>query len=241
MVTGAPMAMTTASATAPMTTRQEPRSPMRTDAVLTLAQWLSPAYPVGAFAYSHGLEAAVDAGWVRGAAALEDWLGAVLETGAGHNDALFIAAAFHADGPDAVGEIDATARAFAASKERLIETDQQGRAFQAVTCDIWGGDPTPLTYPVALGAAADRAGLPFGLTQAMYLQAFLSNLVAAGQRLLPVGQAEGQAILHKLTARIPAVAEATAAGDLDALSATAFLTDIAAMQHETQRTRIFRT
>jgi urease accessory protein len=214
---------------------------MRTDAVLTLAQWLSPAYPVGAFAYGHGLEAAVAAGWVADGAALEEWLGEVLATGAGYNDAVFLAAAFRGDGPDAVAEIDAMARAFAASKERLAETDQQGRAFQAVTCEIWGGDPAPLTYPVALGAAAARAGLPLDLTQGMYLQAFLSNLVAAGQRLLPVGQAEGQAILHRLTKAIPAVVDATRSGDLDALSATAFLTDIAAMHHETQRTRIFRT
>ena len=75
----------------------------------------------------------------------------------------------------------------------------------------------------------------------MYLQAFLSNLVAAGQRLLPVGQTAAQAILSRLTDRIPAVAGATASGDLDALSATAFLTDIAAMHHETLPSRIFRT
>ncbi|MCB1328459.1 MAG: urease accessory protein UreF [Maritimibacter sp.] len=214
---------------------------MRTDAVLTLAQWLSPAYPVGAFAYSHGLEAAVAAGWVTDGADLEAWLTEVLTTGAGHNDALILAAAYHAATPDRLAEIDATARAFAASKERLTETDQQGAAFTSTTHAIWGGDPAPLTYPVALGAAAARAGLPLDLAQEMYLQAFLSNLVAAGQRLLPVGQTEGQAILARLSAQLPATAAATRAGDLDALSATAFLTDIAAMRHETQATRIFRT
>ena len=214
---------------------------MRTDAVLTLAQWLSPAYPVGAFAYSHGLEAAVAVGWVLDGADLEDWLTEVLETGAGHNDALLLAAAYRAETPDALAEVDATARAFAASKERLAETDQQGAAFTATTHVIRGGDPTPRPYPVAVGAAAARAGLPLDLTQEMYLQAFLSNLVAAGQRLLPVGQTAGQAILNRLTARIPAVAAATRSGDLETLSATAFLTDIAAMRHETQATRIFRT
>ena len=214
---------------------------MRTEAVLTLAQWLSPAYPVGAFAYSHGLEAAVAAGWVTDGADLEDWLGEVLDHGAGRNDALFLAAAYHAGGPEQIAEIDATARAFAAAKERLLETDQQGRAFVAVTQGIWGGDPAPRAYPVALGAAAAREGLPLDLTLAMYLQAFASNLVAAGQRLLPVGQAEGQAILARLTARLPALAATTRDGDLDALSATAFLTDIAAMHHETLPTRIFRT
>ncbi|MEZ5768554.1 MAG: urease accessory UreF family protein [Paracoccaceae bacterium] len=214
---------------------------MRTDAVLTLAQWLSPAYPVGAFAYSHGLEAAVAVGWVLDGADLEDWLTEVLETGAGHNDALLLAAAYRAETPDALAEVDATARAFAASKERLAETDQQGAAFTSTTHAIRGGDPTPRTYPVAVGAAAARADLPLDLTQEMYLQAFLSNLVAAGQRLLPVGQTAGQAILHRLTARIPAVAAATRSGDLEMHSATAFLPDIAAMRHDTQATRIFRT
>ncbi len=214
---------------------------MRTDAVLTLAQWLSPAYPVGAFAYSHGLEAAVATGWVQDGAALEAWLAEVLGFGAGHNDALLIAAAWRAEGKDAVAEVDAVARAFAGSKERLRETDQQGRAFAAVTVAIWGGDPAGVVYPVALGAAASRASLPLELTQLMYLQAFLSNLVAAGQRLLPVGQTEGQAVLRRLTARIPAVAAETESGNLDRLSATAFLTDIAAMHHETLPTRMFRT
>ena len=218
-----------------------PTVTMRTDAVLTLAQWLSPAYPVGAFAYSTGLEAAVASGWVTDGSGLEDWLAEGREYGAGRNDALLLAAAYRAETPEALAEIDATARAFAASKERLTETEAQGRAFVAVTQGIWGGDDAPLTYPVALGAAAAREGLPLALTQSMYLQAFLSNLVAAGQRLLPVGQAEGQAILARLTRRLAAVAEATQHGDLDTLSATAYLTDIAAMRHETQTTRIFRT
>lgn len=214
---------------------------MRTDAILTLAQWLSPAYPVGAFAYSHGLEAAVAAGWVHDSPSLETWLVEVLEHGGGHNDALFIAAAHRARTSEEVREIDAIARAFAASKERLVETAQQGQAFGAVTRAIRGGDPVALAYPVALGAAAARAGLPLELTQVMYLQAFLSNLVAAAQRLLPLGQTEGQAILARLAARLAPVAGDTGSGDLDRLSATAFLTDIAAMRHETQTTRIFRT
>jgi len=214
---------------------------MRTDDVLTLAQWLSPAYPVGSFAYSHGLEAAVASGWVSDGASLEAWLAEALETGAGTNAALWIAAAWRAEGEDAVSEVDATARAFAASKERLVETDQQGRAFAAVTAAVWGGAFAGLTYPVALGVAASRAELPLDLTQQMYLHAFLSNLVAAGQRLLPVGQAEAQAMLFRLTQRVPAVAAVAQPGSLDSLSATAFLTDIAAMHHEILPTRIFRT
>lgn len=209
--------------------------------ILTLSQWLSPAYPVGAFAYSHGLEAAADQGWLRDGADLEAWLQEVLEHGAGRSDALFLAAAWHANAAADLAAIDATACAFAASEERLLETRQQGRSFGLVTEAIWGAQLAGLTYPVALGAAAAAEGLPLELTQVMYLQGFLSNLVAAGQRLLPVGQTEGQQILQRLSCRLPAIADQTRDGDLSQLSATAFLADIAAMKHETQRSRIFRT
>lgn len=227
MATDAPMA----TATSTVTNAQ----------ILTLSQWLTPSYPVGAFAYSHGLEAAADQGWVTHGPSLEDWLGEVLELGAGRSDALFLAAAWHAQSAQELEEVDASARAFAASKERLFETSQQGQSFGLVTETIWGGALTGLTYPVALGAAAANQNLPLDLTQVMYLQAFLSNLIAAGQRLLPVGQTEGQQILQRLSARLPKIAAETASGDLTRLSATAFLADIAAMKHETQRSRIFRT
>jgi urease accessory protein len=209
--------------------------------ILTLTQWLSPAYPIGAFTYSHGLEAATDQGWVTDADSLEAWLEDVLEHGAGRSDALLIAAAYLAESPTELQDIDGTARAFAASKERLFEGDQQGASFARVTNTIWGGDLTGLTYAVALGAASRRADLPLSLTQTLYLQAFLSNLVAAGQRLAPIGQTAGQQIIQRQSARLSAIVDATSHGDLTQLSSTAFLGDIASMKHETQYSRIFRT
>ena len=209
--------------------------------ILVLSQWLSAAYPVGAFAYSHGLEAAADQGWVTNGTDLENWLQEVLTLGAGQSDALFLAAAWRAETAQTLAQLDASARAFAASKERLFETSQQGQSFGLVTETIWGGALTGLTYPVALGGAAAAQNLPLDLTQMMYLQAFLSNLIAAGQRLLPVGQTEGQQILQRLSTRLPSIAAETGSGDLTQLSATAFLADIAAMKHETQHSRIFRT
>ncbi|WP_317626043.1 urease accessory protein UreF [Rhodalgimonas zhirmunskyi] len=216
---------------------------MRTeiDATLVLMQWLSPAYPVGAFAYSHGLEAAVEAGWVSDARGLEDWLSDVLLHGTGRNDALLIAAAYRAETRLEVDEIDTTARAFAPSKERLTEADRIGAAFGDTTGAIWATDLAGLVYPVALGRAARLEGLPQALTATLHLQAFTSNLIAAGQRLLPVGQTEGQAMLRRLSALCPQIAADTDAGDLSELASTAFLTDIASMRHETQYSRIFRT
>ncbi len=216
--------------------------PMPTDAdILTLAQWFSPAYPVGAFTYSHGLEAAVDLGQVGDGQGLRDWLADVLQHGGGFNDALFLAAAYRAENADALGEINATALAFAASKERAVETQRQGRAFGLVTGEIWQGAGGDLVYPVAVGRAAVLQGLPQDLTAKMYLQAFMSNLVAAAQRLFALGQTEGQKIIRDLAPLCQQVAGDTRSGELSQLSATAFRSDIAAMKHETQYARIFYT
>lgn len=207
-------------------------------AILTLAQWLSPAYPVGAFAYSHGLEWSVEAGEVGDAAGLQDWIAAVLEHGGGWNDALFLASAFHARDPDAVDDM---ARAFAASAERRRETELMGAAFARASTEIWGTPMPPLCYPVALGVAARQAGLPLRLTLQMYLQAMAGNLVAAGIRLVPLGQSEGQGVLRALLPLCLSLGARAEGADLDDLSSTAFLTDIASMHHETQYSRIFRT
>lgn len=219
------------------------RIPMPTDsgAVLTLAQWFSPAFPVGAFSYSHGLEWAVEAGDVRDGDSLQNWVETVLRHGSGRTDALFLAAAHNAEDAVAVLDVDAACRAFAPAKERLRETTLQGEAFCRTLSEVWGLDLTNLTYPVAAGRAARLCGLPRQLTAQVYLQAFAANLVAAGQRLAPIGQTEGQAITRALASLCTRIAEETAAGDLTQLSGTAFLADIAAMKHETQYSRIFRT
>lgn len=211
---------------------------MRTEHVLTLTQWLSPAYPVGAFAYSHGLEWAVESQQVTNRDSLKDWLETALGFGAGQADALFLAAAYRADNPH---ETDMTARAFSASAERLKETVLQGEAFARATTEIWQTALPSLTYPVAVGRAARLQRLPLDLTLSMYLQAFVSNLTAAGMRLIPLGQTEGQSLVRALTPLCIEVAQTAEAGSLDDLSSTAFIGDIASMKHETQYSRIFRT
>lgn len=206
--------------------------------ILTLTQWLSPAYPVGAFAYSHGLEAAIGAGWIKSGADLRDWLGDILTDGSGRNDCILLKAA-HA-GQVSLDEINATGLAFAASVERRREAMLQGVAFVKTTTAIWDADEADLIYPVAIGAAASRLHIDPTLACAIFLQAMMSNLIAAAQRLMPLGQTEGQAILMVLTPTCQEVAQDASASLAD-LSSSTFLSDIASMQHETQSTRIFRT
>lgn len=209
--------------------------------LLTLAQWLSPAYPVGAFAYSHGLERLVHSGAVHDAASLRDWLRDVLEHGAGWSDALFLIAAWQAESRAAVTDIDDMARAFAGPAERRCETTQQGAAFCSVTAAVWDVALNDLTYPVAIGCAARHARLPLEPTVRMYLHAFISNLASAAQRLMPMGQTAAQGVIRDMAQLCTHQARSALDADPSDLSGIAFLSEIAAMQHETQQPRIFRT
>jgi urease accessory protein len=139
--------------------------------ILTLTQWFSPAYPVGAFAYSHGLETAIADGRIAGPGDLQDWLTDILQHGAGRADALFLAAAYEAKDTETLSEIDALNRAFQPSAERLMETDLQGAAFAEATNAVWGTALPRLTYPVAVGRAARLLDLPPDRTAQLYLHA----------------------------------------------------------------------
>jgi len=224
----------------PMRMRTGPR-PMPTDPrLLILTQWLSPAYPTGAFAWSHGLETAIAAGWVGDAPSLEGWLADLLRDGSGRSEAVFIALAYRADRDD-LHPLDDTARAYAPSAERLREAERQGAAFANVTRAVWALDLPDLIMPVALGRAARLMTLPQTAVAALYLQGFTSNLVSAAQRLMPLGQTEAQAVLARLTPLCVRVAAKTAKATEADLFSNCFVSDIAAMRHETQQSRIFQS
>jgi urease accessory protein len=224
-----------------MTMTMTIRMIMPTDPVLILSQWFSPAYPLGSFAYSHGLETAIQDRCITSAAQLEAWLGDVLEHGSGRADAVLLHAAHGCENGDEVLSVNAQARAYAASAERLMESSQQGDAFARTTRDIWGLDMPDLMHPVAVGYAAGRLVLPAELTATLYLQAFAANLVSCAVRLVPLGQTEGQAVLQRLTRLCPEISAQAARDGLDGLMGAAFASDIAAMRHETLTHRIFRT
>ena len=185
---------------------------MTLPALQVLAAWFSPAYPVGAYSYSHGLEWAVEAGWVRDGDGLAAWVADLLELGAGRSDAILLARAIEAEDPAPLAEL---AAALAPSAERLLETTAQGAAFAKVTSAAWPVTVPAMPYPVAVGHAARLLGLPARETVTLYLQAFAANLVSAGVRLVPVGQTEGQRITAALLPRTAAVAEAALAAPLD--------------------------
>lgn len=208
-------------------------------ALLTLVQWLSPAFPTGAFAYSHGLERMIAAGDVTDAAGFEVWLRNILTHGAGWQDAVLLTLAL---APDADHEaLDALARALAPAAERLQEGAEQGAAFARMVAGLTGRPLPARMLPVAVGEAAAPLALPPAEVAQLYLQNFAGNLATIATRHVPLGQTEGQAVLARLLPTIEALGPKAATASLDDLGGCALAADLAAFQHETQDVRIFRT
>lgn len=223
------------------TMREEGAEPV----LLRLMTWLSPAFPVGAFAYSHGLERAVHDGLIHDRATLTAWLEALVQSGSAWNDAVLLAESWRSasyPGWTATAELS---EAMAGSRERRMETILQGAAFVAAA-SAW---PHPLpdeadgdiSYPVAVGLAARVHGMPLQATLAAYLHAFVSSLTQAAMRLVPLGQSDGVAVIAALEPSLLAVANRASRSTPDDLGSSTFMGEIMAMKHETQYSRVFRS
>jgi urease accessory protein len=222
-------------------------------ALYRLMAWLSPSFPVGAFSYSSGIEWAVEAGDIRDAATLTDWLALMMSDGAGFCDAvLFVQTHRAICGNDAAAlrSVAELAAAFSPSKERHLETTAQGRAFvmavrAAWPCDAldsldaaWGG---LIAYPVAVGTACAGHSVALDTALPAFLQAVAANWISAGVRLIPLGQTDGQRVLVALEDVIAATAARAVNASLDDIGGAALRADIGSMRHETQYTRLFRS
>jgi urease accessory protein len=223
------------------------------EALYRLMIWLSPAYPVGAFAYSSGIEWAVEAGDISNAETLRAWLDSMLTSGAGINDGILFAHMHRAmsSGDDASAvEIAELATAFVPSRERYEETTKLGRAFVDVTQAAWPCRAlnklqeiwtSAITYPVAVGTACAGHAVPLAPALHAFLTAVIANWISAGVRLIPLGHTDSQRLLHMLEPVIAATALRAAAATLDDLGSATFRADLAGIRHETQYTRLFRS
>lgn len=220
--------------------RTATRTAMTTDPIarLMLMQWLSPAFPTGAFAYSHGLEQVIADGDVHDARSLARWLMDVLTLGTGWQDAVLLCQGLR--GTD-IDEIDATARALAPCAERLTETLDQGAALARTVAALTGRDLPPRSLPATLAQAAAPLALPPSEVAAQFLLAFAGNLVTIAVRHVPLGQTEGQRVLFELMPRIADLAARAADAGPDDLGSATLGADLAAMRHETRDVRLFRT
>jgi len=215
-------------------------------ALLRLMTWLSPAFPVGSFSYSHGLERAVHDGLIASRDDLAVWLETLLERGSGWNDAVLLAESWrrtHSGGD--LGELAELAAALAGSAERHREAVMQGAAFLKAAA-AWPNPalarlPADCPYCVAVGVAAADGGVALTDALAAFLQAFAANLIQAAIRLGVTGQTGAIALLAALEPRLLSLAMWAAHSTLDDLGGCAVLSDVMAMRHEVQETRLFRS
>jgi len=214
---------------------------MTTEAqLLRLLTWLSPAFPVGAFGYSHGLETAIREGAVTDAGALSAWIAGLVEYGSGWTDAVLFKAAHEAADKAALFDVAELAEALAPSLERRRESLGQGAAF-LIAARAWGPQPLggAVAYPVAVGAVCGAAHIGLEAALTAWLHAFAANLVSVAVRAIPMGQTDGVAVVAELEPIILGAAARAAMSSLDDLGSAAILSDIAAMRHETLDVRLF--
>ena len=225
-------------------------------ALLRLQSWLSPAFPSGAYSYSHAVEWAVEAGYIGDYKTLIDWLQADLCYGSGRNEAIFFIEAWRSAAHDDQAkllEIAALAGAFRGTSEFALETSQQGMGSLSTLRRVWPDDllnrlsqvlseqHVPPSLAVVHGVASARQGVPANLALAAFLQSYVANLVTAGVRLIPLGQTDGQRAISALEQAVLAATEEALGATIDDLGSAAFMVDLASMRHETQYTRLFRS
>ena len=226
---------------------------MNSAALYRLLTWCSPAFPVGAYSYSHGLEYAVEEGLVKDRDDLTGWIGTLLSHGNGIVDgALFCAAWRAASVADITGlkHVTEFAYAFRSTQEIALESTAQGEAFAMMVQTAWNvpllakladGCRVRIVYPVAVGVACGAVGIPLESSLQSYLHAFAANLVSAGIRLIPLGQADGQSAMVALESFVMTSAQIAMETPLDELGTATPMIDWASMRHETQYTRLFRS
>ena len=215
-------------------------------ALLRLMAWLSPAFPVGGFSYSHGLERAMHDGLIGNRRDLAEWLETLVEMGSGWNDAVLFAESWRRarDGGD-LNEVATLAEALAGSQERHRETMLQGAAF-LTAASAWPSPvlarlPPDCPYCVAVGAVAGGNGIGLPDALSAFLQAFFSNLLQAAIRLGIIGQVDATMLLAGFEPLALSTAARVATSSLDDLGGSAFMSDVMAMRHETQYSRLFRS
>lgn len=219
-------------------------------ALVRLLQLASPALPVGAYSYSQGLEAAVEAGVVTSAASAERWIGEVLSLSVSTFEAPVLSRLMEAF---AAKDLAAAARwndEFLASRESAelrAETVQMGYSLRRLAQDLEPGAAAALealddaSFPAAFAAVASAWSIPRADAIAAYLWAWAENQVMAAVKAVPLGQTDGQRLLLALGDRLPRhVESALAAGD-DELANFAPGLALLSSRHETQYSRLFRS
>jgi urease accessory protein len=225
-------------------------------ALLRLQSWLSPAFPMGSYSYSHGLEWAVDAGQICDRKSLVDWLEADLRYGSGRSEAIFFSEAWRCaidENRLKLSEIAELAAAVRGTSELALESSHQGAACLATLRQVWPDlvldwlseilreHHVQPALAIVLGVALAREGIQVSLALPAFLQSYIANLVTAGLRLIPLGQTDGQFAIAELEGAVQAASTQAENCTIADLGSAAFMVDLASTAHETQYTRLFRS
>ncbi|MGB3336224.1 MAG: urease accessory UreF family protein [Devosia sp.] len=216
------------------------------DGLQKLLTWLSPAFPVGAFAWSAGLESVIVAGTVHDRASTQAWIEGVLAHGSLRTDAILFAHAHRASGDAlALRDLADLCLALTPARERHDETTTTGAAFasavRAWPTPVLANLPSPCPYPIAVGAIAAGHAIALDAALLAWLTAGIHSQVSVAVRLVPIGQSDGLAIMAALEPAIASAAALCQHAALDDIGSVAYAADIAQMSHETLTTRIFRS
>jgi urease accessory protein len=225
-------------------------------ALLRLQSWLSPSFPTGSYSYSHGLERAVELGYVHNLVSLLEWLDADLRYGSVRNEAIFFSAAWNSARScerKKLLEVAELAAAYRGTAEFALESAQQAAASLRVLHRVWPDSlldwlsealserDIPPALAVVMGARSARQGIPVRFALPAFLQSYVMNLVTAAIRLIPLGQTAGQLAIAELEPTVLTASAEAEASTLEDLGSAAFVLDLVSMAHETQYTRLFRS
>jgi urease accessory protein len=214
---------------------------------LKLLQLASPSLPVGAYSYSQGLEAAVEARIVTDAASAQRWIGDVLELSVAAMEGpvlLRLIDAWRASDLESVQRWNEEFIASRETSELRAETLQMGYSMSRLLKDLDAALPADfveLSYPGAFAFAIAHWKVDPQEALSAYLFSWIENQVLAALKSMPLGQTEGQRMLLALADQVPAAVDrALALGDDDLTNFAPGLAILSA-RHETQYSRIFRS
>ncbi|MGL3607244.1 urease accessory protein UreF [Rhizobium sp. G187] len=215
-------------------------------ALLRLLAWLSPAFPIGAFSYSAGLESAVVEGHIADGNGLSAWMRLLLRDGGLRNDAILLIEAHRRQ--SAGGELTdllEMASALAGSMERYQESTRLGEAF-VKAASAWPHPVLqrlngPVAYSVVVGAIAAAHGVDAGDTVSAFLHAQVQQAISVGIRLGLIGQTAGLELLAGLEGEVLDIALEMQSLGLDDLGSASIIAETLSMRHEAQYSRLFQS
>ena len=206
------------------------------DPLQILQIWFSSSFPVGSYAYSHGLEAIIDNKLIKSKNDVEEFLNALLFNGTLRNEYIFIKSIYEGK------EINDLMLSSASSKERQIEMIDMGNSFRKIMKQSWGfelAENTEFTY--CLTKAAIHFNIKFEYLIKFYLQSFISNLINVCVKHIPISQKDGQKLNVIFINKIQDFLRKSEKLNLEDIGSTFFIGDLFSIKHENLETRIYLT